>query len=275
MDQRPAGRRRRRRAAAASGAQLTVGAADPHVERERARAVGSRQRRRRRPDGRRPRASSFDCEDSRGGHPFDLAQLRRPAALRRSAGASGGVRCRRGGSTYWTIVCSAADLDVAVAAGAAVELARDAADQPGLVALFGEAAQAPALARAAPRGRPSATRLESQAKPAAIARLATPARRRPSLAPGRLTAGDSAQSASVAISVPRSQASAHQSRCSPRALGDRVGGGEGEPDRAAALEEVRGVGGGLARGRAPSASPRGRAIAPCRAPGRRRSCCGW
>ena len=31
-----------------------------------------------------------------------------------------------------------ADLDVAVAAGAAVELARDPADQPGLVALFGD-----------------------------------------------------------------------------------------------------------------------------------------
>ena len=39
----------------------------------------------------------------------------------------------------------------------------------------------------------------------------TPASRRPSFAPGRLTAGDSAQRASVAISVPRSQASAHQS----------------------------------------------------------------
>src|SRR5436305_15182820 len=58
--------------------------------------------------------------------------------------------------------------------------------------------------------------LDSQAKPAAIARLATPARRRPSLAPGRLTAGDSAQSASVAISVPRRQPSAHQSRGPPR-----------------------------------------------------------
>src|SRR5690349_14429062 len=39
----------------------------------------------------------------------------------------------------------AADLDLAVAGGAAVELARDAADQPGLVALFGDPAQAPAF----------------------------------------------------------------------------------------------------------------------------------
>src|SRR2546423_837325 len=42
-------------------------------------------------------------------------------------------------------------------------------------------------------------------------RLATPASRRPSFAPGRLTAADSDQIASVAISVPRSHASAHQS----------------------------------------------------------------
>src|SRR3954471_5463542 len=41
----------------------------------------------------------------------------------------------------------AADLDLAVTGGAAVELARDAADQPRLVALFGDAAQAPAFIR--------------------------------------------------------------------------------------------------------------------------------
>src|SRR5680860_1416398 len=108
----------------------------------------------------------------------------------------------------------AADRDVAVAAGAAVQLLTEAADQPELVAFVVVTAQAPALA-----GQPGvrAHRLESQAKPAAIARFPTPASRRPSFAPGRLTAGDSDQSASVAISVPRSQASAHQSRCSPRA----------------------------------------------------------
>src|SRR5215213_521395 len=37
-----------------------------------------------------------------------------------------------------------ADLDLAVAAGTAVELAGDAADQPRLVALVGQSAQAPA-----------------------------------------------------------------------------------------------------------------------------------
>jgi hypothetical protein len=36
-----------------------------------------------------------------------------------------------------------ADLDVAVAAGAAIELAGDAADEPGLVALFGGSFEAP------------------------------------------------------------------------------------------------------------------------------------
>ena len=50
-----------------------------------------------------------------------------------------------------------ADLDVAVAAGAAVELAGDAADQPGLVALFGQAAQAPADARQPSRRGPRHT----------------------------------------------------------------------------------------------------------------------
>src|SRR5262245_37899198 len=39
----------------------------------------------------------------------------------------------------------AADLDLAVTGGAAVELARDAPDQPGLVALVGQAAHAPAF----------------------------------------------------------------------------------------------------------------------------------
>jgi hypothetical protein len=82
-------------------------------------------------------------------------------------------------------------------------------------------------------------RLDSQAKPAAIPTFARPARRSPSFAPGLLMAGDSAQSASVAISVPRNQASAHQSRR------DRMGGGEGEPDRGAAPEQVGGVGRGL------------------------------
>src|SRR6478735_10524125 len=41
----------------------------------------------------------------------------------------------------------AADLDLTVTGRAAVELARDAADQPGLIALFGDAAQAPAFVR--------------------------------------------------------------------------------------------------------------------------------
>src|SRR3954453_2832537 len=39
-----------------------------------------------------------------------------------------------------------ADLDLSVTARAAVELAGDAADQPGLVAFVGESAKAPALA---------------------------------------------------------------------------------------------------------------------------------
>src|SRR4051794_22565824 len=43
----------------------------------------------------------------------------------------------------------AADLDFAVAGRAAVELAGDGADQPGLVALFGRATQAPAFVRQA------------------------------------------------------------------------------------------------------------------------------
>ena len=49
-----------------------------------------------------------------------------------------------------------------------------------------------------------------------MATLATPASRSPALAPGRLTAGELAHSASVAISVPRSQASACQSAGRPR-----------------------------------------------------------
>src|ERR1044072_4385309 len=106
-----------------------------------------------------------------------------------------------------------ADGDVPVAAGTAIELLSEAADQPDLIALVIATAQAPALA-----GEAGALvhRFESQAKLAAIAMFATPARRRAALDPGRLSAGDSAHSASVAISVPRSQASAHQSRCSPR-----------------------------------------------------------
>ena len=50
----------------------------------------------------------------------------------------------------------------------------------------------------------------------AIATLATPAICSPSFAPGRLTAGEADQSASVAISVPRSQASDCQSAALPR-----------------------------------------------------------
>jgi hypothetical protein len=56
----------------------------------------------------------------------------------------------------------------------------------------------------------------TRAKPSAIAALARPARRRPARAPGRESAGDADHTASVAISVPRSHASAHQSCSVPR-----------------------------------------------------------
>ena len=170
-----------------------------------------------------------------------------------------------------------ADLDVAVAAGAVVALAGDAADQPGLVALFGQPAQAPAHARQAVElghaQRPPCRAI--QAKPAAIARFEALASRSAALAPGRLTAGEADQSASVAISVPRSQASDCQSAALPRRVGDQVGGGEGEPDRAAAPEQVLGVGRGLVVAEQPQRRRRRRDRGAARAAGRRRSCCGW
>src|SRR5215213_11968145 len=75
-----------------------------------------------------------------------------------------------------------ADRDLAMAAGAAVELAGDAADQVDLVALFVDPGEAPADARLSlelvhPR-------LDIQAKPAAIATLAALASCSPSFAPG-------------------------------------------------------------------------------------------
>src|SRR4051794_4869006 len=136
-----------------------------------------------------------------------------------------------------------ADGDLTVAAGAAVELAGDAADQVDLVALFVDAGEAPANARLSLEL--AHRRLAIQAKPAAMARLAAPASCSPSVAPGRLTAGgagpggaggascspsfapgrltagEADQRASVAISVPRSQASACQSAALPRRAATR------------------------------------------------------
>ena len=70
-----------------------------------------------------------------------------------------------------------ADLDVTVAAGAAVELARDPADQPGLVALFGDALEAPADARLAIEGSDLQIQPEGKAagpeKRAAVTKTAT------------------------------------------------------------------------------------------------------
>ena len=111
-------------------------------------------------------------------------------------------------------------------------------------------------------GRPSklahSIALDIQAKPAAIARLAALASRSAAFAPGRLTAGEADQSASVAISVPRSQASDCQSAARAAAVGDRVGGGEGQPDRPAAAEQVLGVRRGLVVAEHPQGRGRGR-----------------
>ena len=59
-------------------------------------------------------------------------------------------------------------------------------------------------------------RRASQPKPSAAARLKAPANQRPSRAPGRENDADCDHTTSVAISVPRSHASAHQSSGSPR-----------------------------------------------------------
>src|SRR3954467_8945255 len=117
------------------------------------------------------------------------------------------------------------DRDLAVATGAAVELAGDAADQVDLVALFVDAGEAPANARLSLEL--AHRRLAIQAKPAAMARLAAPASCSPSFAPGRLTAGEADQRASVAISVPRSQASACPSAGLPRCAAPTAAGGNG------------------------------------------------
>ena len=79
----------------------------------------------------------------------------------------------------------------------------------------------------------------------------------------------------MAISVPRSQASAHQSSRPVAAVGDRVRGREGEPDRAAAAKQLARRPGRGARARARAASRRERAPRPSRERGRRRSCSGW
>ena len=66
------------------------------------------------------------------------------------------------------------------------------------------------------RRRPPRSRWASHPKPIVIARLPAPASHIPARAPGREKAGERDQSASVASSVPRSQARAHQSWGSPR-----------------------------------------------------------
>ena len=104
---RPSGTKTTTASSSSERRPATVGAADPRVEREPARRERLTLAAPCGPTGRRPRASSFDWRGLRGRDALAGCRARGSAALRRSAGASGGGRCRRAGSTYWTTVCSA------------------------------------------------------------------------------------------------------------------------------------------------------------------------
>ncbi len=232
-----------------------VGADDPPVG-ERSRSSGRSScnhrryptviavsiHRRRRPEGCRPRSSSFERDGLRGGDPLDARAGRGPAVLPRTAGASGGVRCRPGAARTGRRCARCRSGCRRGSRGSDRASARSCGSARPRCLLRRDRAGS-SVCWAGPAAL--AHRFESQAKPAAIARLATPARRRPSLAPGRLTAGDSDHKR-----VGGDLGAAQPGQRPPVALlaargGKRVGGGEGKPDRPAAAEQVRRVGRGL------------------------------
>lgn len=134
-----------------------------------------------------------------------------------------------------------ANLDVPVAGRAAVELAGDTADQPGLVALFGDAPQAPAFIRKAgkvgqaglpPRepGEPRGHRHvgdSGEAKTELGAWAADSGGLGPNYVGGDLGASQPSQRPPVALIA--------------AAGGDRMGGGEGEPDWRRAAKKMFGI----------------------------------